>query len=106
MITSVSGLSGLVGGVGAAGSIRPGAPTAPAVATGAPDFGSVLANVAADAMDTLKASESTALAGMQGKASAQEIVQAIMSAEQTLQTALAIRDKAVSAYQEISRMTI
>jgi flagellar hook-basal body complex protein FliE len=29
-----------------------------------------------------------------------------MGAQRTLQSALAIRDKAVSAYQEISRMTI
>ena len=29
-----------------------------------------------------------------------------MNAEQALQTAIAVRDKLVSAYQEISRMTI
>ena len=29
-----------------------------------------------------------------------------MAAEQSLQTAIAIRDKVVGAYQEISRMTI
>ena len=35
-----------------------------------------------------------------------EVVDAVMSAEQTLQAAVAIRDKIVSAYLEISRMAI
>jgi flagellar hook-basal body complex protein FliE len=34
------------------------------------------------------------------------VVEHVMSAEQSLQTAIAIRDKVVSAYQEISRMPI
>ena len=71
-----------------------------------PDFASVLAEVARDGMDTLRAGETAALAGMQGKASVQEVVQAVMSAEQTLQAAIAIRDKVVAAYQEISRMAV
>jgi flagellar hook-basal body complex protein FliE len=72
----------------------------------APDFASVLAEVARDGMDTLRAGEASALAGMQGKASVQEVVQAVMSAEQALQAAIAIRDKVVAAYQEISRMAV
>lgn len=107
MISSLPGLSGLVDKAGSVGAIRPGASAvSPGVAAGAPDFGTVLANVAAGAMDTLKAGEAAAIAGLEGKASAQEVVQAVMSAERTLQTALAIRDKVVAAYQEISRMAI
>jgi flagellar hook-basal body complex protein FliE len=34
------------------------------------------------------------------------VVEAVMAAEQTLQTSVAIRDKVVSAYLEISRMSI
>jgi flagellar hook-basal body complex protein FliE len=33
-------------------------------------------------------------------------VESVMAAEQSLQTAVAIRDKVVAAYLEISRMTI
>ncbi len=44
--------------------------------------------------------------GCSGKASVQQVVEAVMSAEQTLQSAIAIRDKVVSAYLEISRMAI
>ena len=35
-----------------------------------------------------------------------EVVDALMSAEQSLQTAIAIRDKLVTAYLEVSRMQI
>jgi flagellar hook-basal body complex protein FliE len=43
---------------------------------------------------------------MKGQASLQQVVQAVMMAEQTLQTVVAVRDKVVGAYQEISRMQI
>lgn len=94
------------------GSAATGAPSiAPAAsaATGAApqaDFGQTLASMAADAISTIKAGETTATAGMKGQASLQQVVQAVMMAEQTLQTVVAVRDKVVSAYQEISRMQI
>ena len=47
-----------------------------------------------------------AIKGIQGQAPVQEVVQAVMKAETSLQTALAIRDKAISAYQDLSRMAI
>jgi flagellar hook-basal body complex protein FliE len=50
--------------------------------------------------------ETTSVAGIQGRASVQQVVEAVMSAEQTLQGAVAIRDKVVAAYLEISRMQI
>ena len=43
---------------------------------------------------------------LQGKADTREVVDAVMSAEQSLQTAVAIRDKIVTAYLEVSRMAI
>jgi flagellar hook-basal body complex protein FliE len=36
----------------------------------------------------------------------QQVVEAVMAAEQALQSAIAVRDKVVSAYLEISRMQI
>ena len=44
--------------------------------------------------------------GINGQANTQEVVDAVMSAERTLQTAVAVRDKIVTAYLEISRMPI
>ena len=70
------------------------------------DFGSMLASMASDTFDTLKAAEATSVAGITDKASVQQVVESVMAAEQSLQTALAVRDKVVSAYLEISRMTI
>ncbi len=46
------------------------------------------------------------MAGIQGTATVQQVVEAVMSAEQTLQGAVAIRDKVVAAYLELSRMQI
>lgn len=77
-----------------------------AVAETSDDFGSMLARMASDTFDTLKAAEATSVAGITDKASVQQVVESVMAAEQSLQTALAVRDKVVSAYLEISRMTI
>jgi flagellar hook-basal body complex protein FliE len=82
-----------------------GATTAPTAAPGN-DFAQTMASMASDAMTTLKAGETTAIAGMQGKAPLQQVVQAVMQADQALRTVVAVRDKVVSAYQEISRMQI
>jgi flagellar hook-basal body complex protein FliE len=79
---------------------------AAASSVGATDFGSVLASLARDTMSTMKGGEAAAISGIQGKASTQKVVEAIMSAEQALQVAISVRDKVVQAYQEIGRMAI
>jgi flagellar hook-basal body complex protein FliE len=84
----------------------PAAPSASATATAGADFTQALAAAAGDAMKTLKAAETTSMAGLQGKASVQQVAESVMGAERTLQTSLAIRDKAVAAYQQISQMQI
>lgn len=96
-------------GVGSASDItmtRPSGSTPAASAEPGVDFGSFLAQLASDTASTLKAGEATALAGINGQASTNQVVQAVMTAEQTLQTAIAIRDKVVSAFLEIGRMQI
>ncbi len=90
-------------GSGATGAAAPAAAAKPA--GGAP-FGDVLADISSQAVGTLKSAESTAITGIEGRSSVQHVVQAVMAAEQTLQTALAVRDKVVAAYQEISRLSI
>jgi flagellar hook-basal body complex protein FliE len=77
-----------------------------AVSDASDDFGNMLARMASDTFDTLKAAEATSVAGITDKASVQQVVESVMAAEQSLQTAIAVRDKVVSAYLEISRMTI
>jgi flagellar hook-basal body complex protein FliE len=80
--------------------------SAPASASGSTDFGQMLTQVASDAVSTLKKGEATAISGIEGKASVQQVVEAVMNAQESLQTAIAIRDKLVAAYQEVSRMAI
>jgi flagellar hook-basal body complex protein FliE len=70
------------------------------------DFASVVASFAADTVETLRAAEATATAGVAGRASVQQVVEAVLGVEQQLQAAVAVRDKVVSAYLEISRMAI
>jgi flagellar hook-basal body complex protein FliE len=69
-------------------------------------FGEVLQQLADDAANALRAGEAAAVSGVQGKLATQDVVEAVMAAEHTLQTAVAVRDKVVSAYLEISRMAI
>ena len=69
-------------------------------------FESVMKQVTSDAIGTLKAGEAASISAMQGKESTRRVVEALMSAEQALQTAVAVRDKVVQAYQEVVRMSI
>jgi flagellar hook-basal body complex protein FliE len=81
--------------------------TAGMAGTAAPaDFGSVLTQVANDTVSKLKGAEATSITGIQGNASVQQVVESVMDAQTSLQTAIAVRDKVVSAYQELSRMSI
>jgi flagellar hook-basal body complex protein FliE len=80
--------------------------SSPASAETPVDFGSFLAQMAADTANTLKVGEATAFAGINGQVSTQKVVEAVMTTEQTLQSAIAIRDKVVSAFLELSRMSI
>jgi flagellar hook-basal body complex protein FliE len=77
-----------------------------AESTSSADFESVLKSVVSDAAGAVGAAESLALQGMNGSASVAQVVNSVMSAEQSLQIAISIRDKVVAAYGEISRMNI
>ena len=77
-----------------------------AAKTAGPSFVDVLKNTASDMSGELKNAETMSYKGVEGKASTREVVDAVMNAEQTLQTAIAIRDKVVTAYLEVARMQI
>lgn len=69
-------------------------------------FASALATASEKAVDTLHGAEALSLKALQGEVETRAVVDAVMNAEQTLQAAIAIRDKIVSSYLEISRMAI
>jgi flagellar hook-basal body complex protein FliE len=71
-----------------------------------PSFVQTLGQVVSDAIGTLQSGEAAAIQGVQGALPPFKVVESIMGAQRTLSQVLAIRDKAVSAYQEITRMTI
>jgi flagellar hook-basal body complex protein FliE len=102
MITAISGV-GAAGGPSATSRVGQAAGTGGAAGG---DFAAVLKEVATGTVDTLRAGEAAAIGGIGSTRSVQDVVQAVMNAEQALQTAIAVRDKLVSAYQEITRMTV
>ncbi|MEM8569726.1 MAG: flagellar hook-basal body complex protein FliE [Pseudomonadota bacterium] len=61
---------------------------------------------AEDFMQTLQASEETVKAGLAGRADPQAVVEAMAATELAVQTAVAVREKVVAAYQEILRMPV
>ncbi len=69
-------------------------------------FSSALAEIASGVVRDVRDGERVGISGMNGNASIQQVVESVMVAEQSLQAAVAVRDKVVSAYQEISRMAI
>ncbi len=70
------------------------------------DFGALLGDLFASTADSVKKAEAVSVAGIKGQATVQQVVEAVMNAEQSLQGAIAVRDKVVTAYLEISRMQI
>ena len=63
-------------------------------------------NFAAQLVDVVRQAETAAVGGIQGQVPMQDVVLKVMEAERAFSTAMAVRDKVVSAYLEISRMQI
>jgi flagellar hook-basal body complex protein FliE len=74
--------------------------------SGAGGFGDILKSAMQDTMSATKTAETQMAAQAQGKAQLIDVVTAVSSAEQSLNTVMAIRDQVISAYQEIMRMPI
>ena len=100
----------LIGSIGSAGgSIGPaGAAANAAGAAGgiAETFESALANAAGKAIGGLDHAKTVSIKALQGNADTREVVDAVMNAQETLSAAIAIRDKIVAAYLDVSRMSI
>jgi len=69
-------------------------------------FGDVLSQMTDSVGQKLQAAEANSIQGIKGDAPLTDVVSSVMEAEQSLQTAIAIRDKIVQAYLEISRMPV
>ena len=102
--TAISSLTSI--SVGNAGAMAGGATAAGVAKPPQVSFTQLFENVATGAINTLKSAEAGAISGVYGNASPQTVVEQVMSAERALQTTIALRDKAVGAYQDITKMTI
>ncbi len=69
-------------------------------------FKDLMEKVAEDAMTTGKKAEAVTAKAVVGEAELLDVVAAVSNAEMTLQAVVAVRDRVLSAYQEIMRMPI
>lgn len=69
-------------------------------------FSDFLEQKARESVDTMKAGEKTSAEAVTGAADLTDVVEAVTAAELTLQTVVSVRDRLISAYQEIMRMPI
>jgi flagellar hook-basal body complex protein FliE len=69
-------------------------------------FGAALQGALQGSVNALRGAEATSGAALLGQAGVTETVLAVTRAELALQTAVALRDRVVAAYQDIMRMPI
>ncbi len=74
--------------------------------SGGMSFGALVKDGLSKGIETMKAGEKMSVAAVTGKADIADVVMAVGQAEQTLNTMVAIRDRAFNAYEEIMRMPI
>ena len=86
---------------------------APSLGTGnatqtkpAQGFGEMLSEALQNTVDASRTSEAVAAKAVAGKADVTDVVSAVTNAEMALDTVVAVRDRVISAYQEILRMPI
>ena len=106
MLESVGGASPPPHGIN--GSITPSGPQYPFVAGKAPElsFAALVKSGVQNTIDANRHAEYISMEGVAGRADVTEVVAAISNAEASLNTLIAVRDKVITAYQEIMRMPI
>jgi flagellar hook-basal body complex protein FliE len=70
------------------------------------DFGATLQRAMQGAVDNLHAADAKTMTALTGGGNLTEVVTALARAELTLQSATAVRDRMVQAYQDIMKMPI
>jgi|ERR1700690_2283685 len=86
-----------IGNIGSNGTSGPGA---------GPNFGSVLKNVIDAVSEAAQKSDVQSRAVATGKANMVDVVTAVAETETAVQTLVAVRDKVISAYEDILKMPI
>jgi flagellar hook-basal body complex protein FliE len=81
-------------------------PSAPVQAGGGADFGTALRSAVESAVDTGHEAEEQSMKAITQGGNVTEVATALSRAELTLQTATAVRDRMLQAYQDIMRIQI
>jgi flagellar hook-basal body complex protein FliE len=79
---------------------------AAAAPAGGPDFGNILKNVIDSVSDAARKSDAQSQTVAIGKANMVDVVTAVAETETAVQTLVAVRDKVISAYEDILKMPI
>jgi flagellar hook-basal body complex protein FliE len=90
----------------AANLLKPSAPKLDQQASAGGEFGKLLADAVQGMVDSGKASDQKAMDLVNGKGDIVDVVTAISQTELAMQTMVTVRDKVISAYEEIMRMPI
>ncbi len=82
----------------------PGAAGAPS--SGGAGFADLLKEAAGDVTQALRQGEAASLQAVTGKADLAKVTEAVNNADVALQAVIAVRDRVIQAYQDISKMPI
>jgi len=93
---------------GIGGALQSGGAASSAISGAAPDggFADLMTDALSAARDSGLKAEGDATRALKGDVSLHEVVTSVTSAEVTLQTVVAMRDRVISAYNDILRMPI
>jgi flagellar hook-basal body complex protein FliE len=82
------------------------ATNSPPMAKTGESFGKMLQDAASTFTDTMHKSEQASMQAASGTADLASVTQAVTDAQVALQTVVAVRDRVISAYQDIIKMPI
>lgn len=97
---------GAVGAAQAAALYRSAGTPAPEAEDAAGGFGAAMHRAMQGAVELGRSADATATQALSGQGSVTDVVMAVARAELALQTAVAVRDRVVAAYQDVMRMPI
>ncbi|MDN3567337.1 flagellar hook-basal body complex protein FliE [Paeniroseomonas aquatica] len=97
-------MPGAVAPVAAAAAYR--ATQSPATAAAEDGFGATMARAVEGAVELGRSADAASTQALLGQGSVSDVVLAVSRAELALQTAVAVRDRVVAAYQDVMRMPI
>lgn len=85
---------------------RPQADQTAAGGAGGPDFGKMLSEAVQSVVDTGKASDKQQMAMLNGKGNMVDVVTSVAQTQVAVEGLVSVRDRVISAYEEIMRMPI